>query len=62
MGITKNLKRRLEKHNKGECFHTSKYLPWKINAAVAFKSHDKATAFEIYLKTHSGRAFAKKHF
>jgi hypothetical protein len=30
--------------------------------AVAFSDKERAVAFEQYLKTHSGRAFAKKHF
>jgi hypothetical protein len=42
--------------------HTSKFRPWQIETAVAFRSKDKAVAFEQYLKSHSGRAFAKKHF
>ncbi|MGB2938555.1 MAG: GIY-YIG nuclease family protein, partial [Phycisphaerae bacterium] len=42
--------------------HTSKFRPWQIETAVAFRSKGKAVAFEQYLKSHSGRAFAKKHF
>jgi hypothetical protein len=30
--------------------------------AVAFVDQQKAVAFERYLKSHSGRAFAQKHF
>ena len=61
-GITDNLKERLKINNQGKCKHTSKYLPWEVETAVAFKSKEKAVAFEKYLKSHSGRAFAKKHF
>ncbi|MDD4017062.1 MAG: GIY-YIG nuclease family protein [Kiritimatiellae bacterium] len=61
-GCTEDLEARLEKHNKGDVTHTSKYRPWKIQTAVAFDSKEKAFAFEAYLKTHSGRAFAAKHF
>ena len=61
-GLTKNLNRRLIKHNAGEVFHTSKYLPWQIDTAVSFRSKQKAAAFEKYLKSHSGRAFAAKRF
>jgi predicted GIY-YIG superfamily endonuclease len=61
-GFTTNLKERLVKHNNGEVPHTSKFKPWKINTAIAFTDKDKALAFEKYLKSHSGRAFAKKHF
>jgi len=40
----------------------SKYRPWILETAIAFRSKDKAYAFEAYLKSHSGRAFATKHF
>jgi hypothetical protein len=36
--------------------------PWQIETAIAFRSREKAAAFEKYLKSHSGRAFASKHF
>ena len=61
-GFTDNLQARLKKHNEGGCPHTAKHRPWRIQTAVAFRSHDKALAFEKYIKSHSGRAFAKKHF
>ena len=61
-GITEDLQSRLELHNTGRCPHTSKYVPWRIETAVAFRSRDKAIAFEKYLKPHSGRAFASRHF
>jgi predicted GIY-YIG superfamily endonuclease len=62
VGIAKDLKSRLKQHNAGEVFHTSKYKPWKVKNYVAFDDERKAHAFERYLKSGSGRAFAKKHF
>ena len=62
IGISENLEQRLQEHNAGKCKHTIKYIPWQIETAVAFRSKEKAVAFEKYLKSHSGRAFAKKHF
>ena len=62
IGVTENLNNRLNAHNAGKVSHTSKYRPWRIETAIAFSSHEKAVAFEQYLKSHSGRAFAKKHF
>ena len=62
IGCTEDLKSRLEKHNKGDVPHTSKYKPWKIKNAIAFENREKAYAFEAYLKTHCGRAFIKRHF
>ena len=60
-GLTDDLESRLNAHNRGKCVHTSKFIPWRIKTAVAFTDHDKALKFEKYLKTSSGRAFAKKH-
>ena len=62
VGKTHDLKARLAGHNNGQCPHTSKYMPWKIKNAIAFDVEEKATAFETFLKTHSGRVFTKKHF
>ncbi len=61
IGYTENLESRLAQHNAGEVAHTSKLRPWKIHTAVCFTSEDKARAFETYLKSGSGRAFAKRH-
>ena len=62
VGVTEDLPARLKAHNSGQVPHTSKFMPWRIETAVAFRSKDKAVAFERYLKSHSGRAFAEKHF
>ena len=61
VGMTDNLRARLAKHNAGEVPHTSKYGPWRIKTYVAFSDEGQAVAFEKYLKSGSGRAFAKKH-
>lgn len=61
VGLTEDLKARLAKHNAGEVPHTSKFKPWRIKTAIAFTEPDRAAAFERYLKSGSGRAFAKKH-
>jgi putative endonuclease len=60
VGITDDLRARLAKHNAGEVRHTSKYGPWRLKTYVAFSNEQQAIAFEKYLKTASGRAFAKK--
>ena len=62
VGLTCDLDARLRVHNTGRCKHTAKFRPWQIEIAIAFRSRDKAVAFETYLKTQSGRAFATKHF
>ena len=58
-GITDDLDARLSKHNSGAVTHTSKYRPWHIKTYVAFADEERAFAFEKYLKSGSGRAFAK---
>jgi predicted GIY-YIG superfamily endonuclease len=60
VGVTGNLRARLSKHNAREVPHTSKYAPWAIKTYVAFSDDDRAFLFEKYLKSASGRAFAKK--
>jgi predicted GIY-YIG superfamily endonuclease len=59
-GSTDDLKARLRKHNAGEVPHTSKFRPWRLKTYLAFSNEKQAVAFEKYLKTGSGRAFAKK--
>ncbi len=60
IGITKDLKKRMEVHNAGGSLHTAKYKPWELIVYLGFKREDKARQFEKYLKSGSGRAFAKK--
>ena len=62
VGSTQDLSLRLEKHNSGEVPHTAKFKLWRIETATAFDSQEKAAAFEKYLKSGSGREFAKRHF
>ena len=61
-GRTTNLDARLAKHNSGGSPHTSKHRPWQIEVAVTFRDAEKAIAFEKYLKSGSGREFARRHF
>jgi len=62
IGVTDDLRTRLAKHNAGEVPHTSKYGPWRLRTYIAFDDEERAFAFEKYLKSGCGRAFAKKHF
>jgi predicted GIY-YIG superfamily endonuclease len=60
VGLTDDLATRLAKHNAGGVSPTAKHRPWQIKTAVAFRDRERAAAFERYLKSPSGRAFAKK--
>jgi predicted GIY-YIG superfamily endonuclease len=60
VGVTADLKQRLNEHNTGKSSHTSKFKPWRLITYVAFTDRAKAEAFERYLKSGSGHAFANK--
>jgi predicted GIY-YIG superfamily endonuclease len=61
-GLTSNVAARLETHNSGGSVHTMHNRPWELVVSLEFSSADSAVAFERYLKSGSGRAFAKRHF
>jgi predicted GIY-YIG superfamily endonuclease len=60
VGLADDLRTRLKVHNAGGSPHTSKFRPWRLVTYVAFSDPAKAVAFERYMKSGSGRAFAKK--
>ena len=60
VGLTDDLRARFAAHNAGQSPHTAKFKPWRLVTYLAFSDESKAVAFERYLKTGSGRAFAKK--
>ncbi|MFA5249256.1 MAG: GIY-YIG nuclease family protein [Candidatus Paceibacterota bacterium] len=62
VGCTDNLKERIEKHRNGYVPATVNRLPIELDFCFALKDKYKAFEFERYLKSGSGRSFAKKHF
>ena len=53
IGCTSNLNKRIQEHNKGESYHTKKYLPWTL---IYFEGYcEKQDAFnrEQSLKLHA---------
>ena len=60
VGMTADLKRRLQDHNSGKSSHTAKSKPWRLVTYLAFTDKAKAVSFERYLKSGSGQAFANK--
>jgi GIY-YIG catalytic domain. len=60
LGMTTHLNERLQEHNAGKSSHTSKFKPWKLITYIAFTDRAKAEAFERYLKSGSGHAFARE--
>ena len=62
IGLTSDVPARLADHNAGRCPHTARYRPWQRHVTIEFPDEERAIAFERYLKSGSGRAFAKRHF
>jgi predicted GIY-YIG superfamily endonuclease len=60
IGLSDDLKARIAAHNAGQSSHTSKFKPWRLVTYLAFTNIEKARAFERYLKSGSGHAFARK--
>jgi putative endonuclease len=61
VGSTSDLRKRLTEHNAGKSIHTNKFKPWNLMAYVALPQQHLAEELERYLKSGSGRAFAKRH-
>ena len=62
VGLTSDVARRLHWHNNGPSGVTVYHRPWSLVASLEFADPKSAARFERYLKTGSGRAFAKRHF
>jgi len=60
-GLASNVATRHTAHNAGTCTHTSKHRPWVIDVVIEFSDEHRAVAFEQYLKSGSGVAFAQRH-
>jgi predicted GIY-YIG superfamily endonuclease len=60
-GVASDAPTRLAEHNRGSCTHTAKYGPWSIDVVIEFADERRAIAFERYLKSGSGVAFAQRH-
>jgi predicted GIY-YIG superfamily endonuclease len=62
VGVASDPVARLAWHNSGPCGYTVAYRPWRIAVAIEFPTEERALRFEKYLKSGSGRAFARRHF
>jgi putative endonuclease len=60
VGCTHDIDERISRHRKGSVSYTSTRLPVEIVHQSVFYDKYKAFEFETYLKSGSGRAFAKK--
>ena len=62
VGRTSDVDARLEWHNHGPSGQTRSHRPWKVIVSIEFPDEGTAVRLEKYLKSSSGRAFAKRHF
>jgi predicted GIY-YIG superfamily endonuclease len=62
IGLSSDVDARLSDHNMGRCPHTASRRPWQLHVILEFSDEKRAIRFERYLKSGSGRAFAKRHF
>lgn len=60
VGFSSDLKQRITEHNSGKNKSTALNRPWRLVTYLAFSEKQQAFAFERYLKSSSGHAFAKK--
>jgi len=62
VGLTSDPRARFAAHNDGLSPHTSRHRPWRTLVVIEFDEEEPARKFERYLKTGSGREFARRHF
>ena len=62
IGLSSNVTARLIAHNAGQNPSTAPWKPWALDVCIEFNNEAVAVRFEQYLKSGSGRAFAKRHF
>lgn len=61
-GLTSNVQARLAAHNAALSKHIANGRPWKLVTTIEFMDAERAQTFEMYLKSGSGRAFARRYF
>jgi predicted GIY-YIG superfamily endonuclease len=60
VGYPEELRRRIADHNASRNPSTATHRPWRVRTYIAFLMKHQALAFERYLKSGSGHAFAHK--
>jgi len=61
-GLSSDPVERLDRHNAGLSIHMRTFRPWQLLVSIEFADTSTVTGFARYMKTGSGRAFAKRHF
>ena len=62
VGSTDDLRRRFGSHQRGDVTSTRTHLPVVLRSYVAVDSEQNARRLELYFKSGSGKALAKKRF
>jgi predicted GIY-YIG superfamily endonuclease len=62
VGVTADVSARLSAHNAGRCAQTARNRPWQLHVVIAFADVAAAVRFERFLKSATGREFARTHF
>jgi putative endonuclease len=62
VGSTNDLRRRVKSHQDGHVLSTKHHLPVALKSYVAVETEGRARALELYFKSGSGKAVAKKRF
>jgi putative endonuclease len=60
IGFTKNLKRRIAEHNRGDTVSTKRYIPWRCIYCEYCLNETDGRRREQYFKTNTGRKMLKK--
>ncbi len=61
IGLTKDLRRRLNEHNRGNTKSTKAFRPWEVIHREEFKLLSEARRREKYLKSAAGRRWRKQN-
>jgi predicted GIY-YIG superfamily endonuclease len=62
VGFTNDLRHRFAEHSRGAVTSTKAYLPAVLKSYFAVETEARARQREVYFKSGSGKAFAKKRF
>jgi len=62
VGVSADVLARLCAHNAGQNRSTAAWRPWTLDLCIEFRSEQRASQFEKYLKSGAGHAFANRHF
>ena len=62
VGLTNNLERRIDEHNKGYNKTTKPYRPFTLIHSEIFETRSQARIKEKYFKSGIGREFIKNNF